>query len=87
MNPSSAVAVTEVVLRTIREQAPLIWRTRELPFDLTLGASGLGLDSIGIVEVLIACESAVGIPFPPALFDDGPLTVGRLVDHVRLRAS
>ncbi len=87
MEPLPAAAATDAVMRTIRERAPLAWRDRELPVDLTLGGGGLGLDSIAIVELLIACQSAVGIPFPPALFDSGPLTVGRLVDQARHRAT
>jgi acyl carrier protein len=87
MDTRTATAAAEAVVRTIREHSPLAWRNRELPFDLRLGASGLGLDSIAIVELLIECESAVGIPFPPALFDGGPLTVGRLVNHGRHSAS
>lgn len=87
MESLSAEAAADAVLRAIREQAPLAWRSRELPRDLTLDDSGLGLDSIAIVELLIACQSTIGIPFPPALFDDGPLTVGRLIDHARQSAA
>ena len=87
MHSSPAAAAADAVLRTIREWAPLAWRDRELPVDLTLGADGLGLDSIAVVELVIACQSAVGIPFPPALFDGGPLTVGRLVEHARQPAA
>jgi acyl carrier protein len=76
----------DAVLRMIRDRAPLAWRDREFPSDLTMGSGGFGLDSIAIVELLIECEAAIGIPFPPALLEDGPLTVGRLVNHARLGA-
>jgi acyl carrier protein len=83
MDALSVSAAGETVLRMIRERAPLAWRDREFPSDLSMGSGGFGLDSIAIVELLIECEVAVGIPFPPALFDGGPLTVGRLVNHAR----
>ena len=55
----------------------------DLQDELPLGPLGLGLDSVGIVELLLACEERFGFPFPPALFDDGGLTVGRLIEYVR----
>jgi acyl carrier protein len=55
----------------------------ELHDDLDLGPSGFGLDSISLIELLIVCEDYFGCPFPYTLFDDGPLTVGRLVVHAR----
>ncbi|MCX6543142.1 MAG: hypothetical protein NTV05_01870 [Acidobacteria bacterium] len=87
MSSLSPAAAADAVLRAFRERAPLVWRDRELPVDLILGAGGLDLDSIAIVELLIACQSAVGIPFPPALFDEGPLTLRRLIDHATQSAT
>jgi acyl carrier protein len=55
----------------------------ELRDDLDLGPSGFGLDSISLIELLIVCEDHFGCPFPYTLFDDGPLTVGRLGAHAR----
>jgi len=55
----------------------------ELPDGLLLGASGLGLDSIAVVELLLDCERRFGVPRPVELLDGPPLTVGRLVDHLR----
>ena len=80
-------AATETVLRLIEARAPLAMRGTPLQTELALGAGGLGLDSIAVVELLIECEAAVGIPFPPSLFDDGPLTIHRLVTHVRRQGS
>ncbi len=57
-------------------------RSREgdpLPNDLPLGPAGLGLDSVGIVELLLACEEAFGTRFDATLLERGPLTVGGLV--------
>lgn len=55
----------------------------DLQDELPLGPLGLGLDSVGIVELLLACEERFEFPFPPTLFDAGGLTVGRLIEHVR----
>lgn len=55
----------------------------ELRDNLDLGPAGFGLDSIALTELLIACEDHFGGRFPPALFDEGPLTVGRLAAHIR----
>ena len=49
--------------------------------DQQLGRNGLGLDSVTIVEILLECEQQFDMPFPASLFDAGPLTVGRLIDH------
>ena len=57
-------------------------RSREggpLPDDLPLGPAGLGLDSVGIVELLLACEDAFGTRFDATFLERGPLTVGGLV--------
>ena len=61
-----------------------------VPDDAALGAEGLGLDSIEIVELLLDCEERLGIDVPaveePAARDGwlerGPITVGGLVDHL-----
>jgi acyl carrier protein len=51
--------------------------------DLDLGPAGFGLDSISLIELLLVCEERFGHPFPYTLFDEGPLTVGRLVAHAQ----
>jgi acyl carrier protein len=50
--------------------------------DVPLGADGLGLDSVGVVELLLDCETAFGVRLPPDLAEAGRLTVGRLVGLV-----
>jgi acyl carrier protein len=47
--------------------------------DVPIGADGLGLDSVGVVELLLDCETAFGVRLPPDLAEAGSLTVGRLV--------
>lgn len=46
--------------------------------EVTLGSSGLGLDSIAIAEVLLDCERRFGRPFAD-LLDGGPITLGSLL--------
>jgi acyl carrier protein len=52
--------------------------------DASLGSDGLGLDSIEIVELLLDGEERLGAPNGGAeeLLDAGPVTVGRLIDHL-----
>ncbi|MBV9497618.1 MAG: acyl carrier protein [Acidobacteria bacterium] len=57
---------------------------------LPLGAHGLALDSIAIVEVLMACEEQFGVTIAADLLAGEPLTVGGLVaavEEARLKAS
>jgi acyl carrier protein len=75
------------VRQLIQLRAPLVWRDRELLDGVALGRDGLGLDSIAIVELMLACEAALGIPFPATLFDTGPITVGRLIAHAREQSN
>ena len=75
------------VRQLIRARAPVARRDGELLDGLALGRDGLGLDSIAIVELMLACEAALGIPFPATLFDTGPITVGRLVAHARAASN
>jgi acyl carrier protein len=55
-----------------------------LPQDEPLGDGGLGLDSIEIVELVLACLSRAGLPGSraDALLEAGPLTVAGLIDHL-----
>ncbi|MCC6161789.1 MAG: acyl carrier protein [Acidobacteria bacterium] len=76
-------ALHGILSRHFRTPAP-----GELHDALDLGPAGFGLDSIALAELLIVCEDHFGCPFPYTLFDEGPLTVGRLIAHVRdARAS
>jgi acyl carrier protein len=54
--------------------------------DTPLGADGIGLDSVAIVEVLLECETAFAVRLPPDLFEGPAITIGGLaaaVDRAR----
>ena len=81
--------IASLIRQTVRTRVPDSWysaHAAEVGDDVAVGGSGLGLDSVAIVELLLECEAAVGVPFPAAIFDDGPLTVGRLIAHATLHA-
>ncbi len=73
--------IEDAVLDLLRSRAPLAGNG-VLPEDLRLGAGGLGLDSIAMVELLLDCERRFGVP-ATGLLEGAPLTVGRLIAHVR----
>ena len=79
MTTSSAPLERDRIHQVVRDHLPASWRDRELPDATPLGADGVGLDSIAILELLLACERETGRPFPAALLGDGRLTIGRLV--------
>ena len=54
----------------------------KLTEDLSLLGEDLGLDSVGIVELFLVLEDYFGIPFQADLIEKGPLTVGRVIDHI-----
>jgi len=60
----------------LRSHAPSFWRERDLADDLRLDDYGIGFDSVGLVELISACERELGLKLPPDLFLDDGLTVG-----------
>jgi acyl carrier protein len=67
----------------LRARSPLAHREAILADDLLLGPGGLGLDSIALAELLLECEARFGLATAAELLAGPPLTVGRLVAHVR----
>jgi acyl carrier protein len=65
------------------------FRGDQLADEVSLGEGGLGLDSIEIVELLLECEERVGYVngngSSQEVLDAGPITIGRLIDHVSPR--
>jgi hypothetical protein len=72
----------------VRETLASRWPDRvadaEVSEDVALGEGGLGLDSIDIAELVLECEARAGRPGRSVdeLFEGGPITVGRLIDHL-----
>jgi acyl carrier protein len=56
----------------------------QLGDEVSLGSEGLALDSIEIVELLLDCEEQLGAGAAEAeaLLEAGPVTIGRLIDHL-----
>jgi acyl carrier protein len=55
----------------------------QLADGVSLGSEGLGLDSIEIVELLLETEEQLGTNGGAgALLEAGPVTIGRLIDHL-----
>lgn len=59
----------------------------ELIPDLRLGADGLGLDSIALVEVLLQCEEAFGVTIASEALAAPSLTVGFLIETLQARVQ
>jgi acyl carrier protein len=59
----------------------------ELDSETPLGAEGLALDSIALVEVLLECEERFGVQLAADLLDGEALTVGRLIEKTRALAE
>ncbi len=78
MTRDSLAELHAIIASRFREPRP-----GELAGDADLGPAGFGLDSISLVELLLLCEEHFGVPFPFSLFDDGPMTVARLVAHAQ----
>ena len=83
--------IEETVRDLVRSRAPLARAHAELADDLRLGPGGLGMDSIALVELLLDCEERFGFRSgswrPGELLEGPPLTVGRLIAHVRAVAG
>ncbi len=75
-------AVHEIVRRRVARSLP----AGALFPGQSLGGDGLGLDSIAIAEVLLDCEQRFGVPMTH-LLDGGPLTLGRMIEHLEQAAS
>ena len=71
------------VHRLLRRHAPAATSDVPLADELTLAEDGLGLDSVGLVELLLACEDLFGAGFAASILADAPLTVGKLVALAR----
>lgn len=73
----TALAVREMILN----RWPQRFDPAQLHDQSLLGEEGLGLDSIEIAEVVLACEDLGGPLASPELFGAGPLTIGKVAEH------
>lgn len=75
------------VRQVVHAHLPLAMRDAALHDSTRLGPEGAGLDSVALVELLLACEEATGIPFTADVLADGPLTIGHLIRHAATHAG
>jgi acyl carrier protein len=75
------MTIDSIVRDIIRKRASRSVAGEELRADVTLGADGLGLDSIAIAEVLLDCQQRFGVNVT-SLLEGEPLTVRRLIAHL-----
>jgi acyl carrier protein len=59
--PRAGVERANEIRQVLRPFLPLAWRERELPDRTPLGAGGLGLDSVRLLEMTLECEVHFGI--------------------------
>jgi len=86
--PGHDADIGHAVRQLIRRLAPALRAESQLADDLPLAQDGVGLDSLGIIDLLLACESVFEIEFPVEFLNDGQLTVGDVIAHVdRARAG
>jgi acyl carrier protein len=76
-------SIEDALREVLRARTPLAPERAGLSEDLRLGAGGLGLDSISLVELLLDCERRFGISPAELLAGVEPLTVGHLLAAVR----
>ena len=76
--------LTASIIRDILlEQWPGRFSAGALGEEVPLGQEGLGLDSIEVVELVLACETRAAREATEELFRDGQLTIGSLVAYFR----
>ena len=76
--------IAEALWELLRARSPLAAEgalPTGSPDDLPLGAGGLGLDSIAMVELLLDCEARFGGRATDLLAGE-PLTFGRLLAYL-----
>jgi fatty acid CoA ligase FadD9 len=86
----SLTAATTSIKELVRPLAGSAWRTRDLPDALTLGPQGLALDSMALLELLLACEAAFGVSLTADDLrsdNEGEPTLTRLAALIAERAA
>ena len=75
-------SIISEVCRVIRPHLPVSWRERELDQNLTLGADGLALDSVSLLDAVLALEDAFRVELPIERLSASAPTLGGLVHLV-----
>jgi acyl carrier protein len=75
------VRSARVIQRILLTTWPGRFEEHRIDEAASLGDEGLGLDSIEIVEFLLACEDALGARATEELLGSGPVSVGRVVEY------
>lgn len=83
----AGAALDEEIRELLRSRVPLARALDDLPDSLQLGAGGLGLDSIALVELLLECEERFHLPPSLPLLEGPPLTIGLFAAHARAGAG
>jgi acyl carrier protein len=77
--------IAVAVYGILESRWPGRFASAQLQDHVSLGGDGLGLDSIEIVELLLDCEERLdggARTDPDELFEEGPISIGRLIDHL-----
>jgi acyl carrier protein len=73
----------DVVYEVLTTRWPGRFGEAQLADRVSLGSGGLGLDSIEIVELVLECEERLGrTDGADELLEAGPVTLGRLIEHL-----
>lgn len=82
MELKNRLKIIKDVDRLIKGRLPSSLRGIELKEDVCLLDEGLGLDSVGLIELFLVLEEYFKVPFPVELIEKDPLTVGGVIDHI-----
>ena len=81
--PSTSDRLGPEVRRLLRERLPSHWAGDPLDDALRLDESGLGFDSVALVELVVACEKRFSVRLPSAILRREAPTVAELVEWLR----
>ena len=80
--------IREFVLNTISGDMNHPFDAKEITDDSPLGASGIDLDSLSLIELTIRLERRFGVEFPDTDIEPvGAMKLGDLVDEVVRRGA
>jgi len=74
----SHAAIAERVRHLVARQMPAGCDIASCHDDLSLGASGVGLDSVAMVELVLACEREFTVRLPSDVIEATALTIESL---------